>query len=247
MKIEYKILSHEEMKHLPEGAHPKIRFRLLNLNLSAKQKLFEEFGSLTEAELDDCVSSIERTLYMYLYWNNRLSRFNGMDMFTSRTAKQVFSSLQMHLSEAHKLLTEMDDLTIDQIEMAVGEEDEDQCGHFNGSDFRYHTLMVAKAAAAIEEAIQPTRGRPARDDLLDALQQLGIFYEHMTGHKPGYSSPPEQKPGSSGQDRHGPFVRFATRILKIVERSDSAVDNAIRRYVGQEKRSEIARREPVEK
>ena len=234
MKIEYKILSREEMTNLPEGAHPRVRLKLLNLDLSAKRKLFEEFGNLTEAELDDCVCSVERTLHMYLYWNNRLSRFNGMDMFTSRAAKQVFSSLQMHLSEAHKLLTEMDDLTIDQIEMAVEEEDEDACDHFNGNHFRYHTLLVAKAAAAIEEEIQPTRGRPARDDLLDALQQLGIFFEHMTGRKPGYSSKPEQKPGSGGQERHGPFVRFAMRVLEIVDVPEETIDNAIRRYVEQE-------------
>lgn len=233
MKIEYKVLSQTEMEDLPPEAHPQIRVRLLDMTLEKKKYLFQEFSAETDSQLDAWVAGVERILHQYSYWNYLNRTFGTVDLSTSKVAREMYLSLHDHLRAAHRILSVFDDRSLDDLVAGAEEFDEDIQDQLDIGEFRHQANVLSRAAKQGADEIQPSRGRPPRDDLLEALLSLGCFYERETGQQPGYSSRPEKRPGARGRDVYGPFVRFATRILQIVEPSQSAIDNAVRRYVRQ--------------
>ncbi|WP_297844631.1 hypothetical protein [uncultured Roseibium sp.] len=233
MKIEYNILSPEEMRNLPEGAHPRIRVGLQDLTVEQKQDLFQELGDAEEVQLNDWIGDVEQILHMYRYWNYLCSLYGTVDPTTSRVAKEMHLQLHDHLEAAYQIMATFDDRTREGLGYDLEDCDVDELTDEELWSFMLNARIIAQSAKRTAQQIQPTRGRPARDDLLEALLSLGIFYERETGRKPGYSSRPEKRPDAQGHDVYGPFVRFATRVLQIVEPSQSAIDSAVRRYVRQ--------------
>lgn len=231
MKIEHNILTPEEMQSL--GAGERIRVRLQNLTIDQKRDLFQELGDADEAQLDGWVGGVEQILHMYLYWNYLCRLYGTVDPMTSRVAKEMHFQLHDHLEAAYQIMSTFDDRTREGLGYELEDCDIDELSDEELRDFMLNARIIARSAKRAAEQIQPTRGRPARDDLLEALLSLGCFYERETGRSPGYSIRPEKRPHAQGHDVYGPFVRFATRVLQIVEPSQSAIDSAVRRYVRQ--------------
>ncbi|WJS03174.1 hypothetical protein [Roseibium aggregatum] len=231
MKIEHKFPAPEEAQSMSAGK--SIQERLQDLTIDQKRDLFQELGEADEAQLDDWVGGVEQILHMYLYWNYLCRLYGTVDPTTSRVAKEMHLQLHDHLEAAYRIMSTFDDRTREGLGYELEDCDIDELSDEELRDFMQNARAIARSAKRAAEQIQPTRGRPARDDLLEALLSLGCFYEHETGKSPGYSSRPEKRPDAQGYDVYGPFVRFATRVLQIVEPSQSAIDSAVRRYVRQ--------------
>jgi len=247
MKIEYEMLSisaaetrRAEAEESTGINRPAIQVRLIDMKAERKCYLFEELACEDEGRLNELVPVVERILHMFLNHKNIMTRNRGLDAFTSGAAKKTFAAIHQHLSKAYELMETLEDRSLDLLTPDDAPELEDvDFDDFHIETFRFDLRLVADRAGQIADEIAPLRGRPARDDLFDALIDLACVYERETGRKAGYSSRPEKKPGATGQDIHGPFVRFVHRVFDIVDHKgervepspSSTIDNAIRRYV----------------
>lgn len=82
------------------------------------------------------------------------------------------------------------------------------------------------------------RGRPSNDGLDKAIYDLALLYEEATGRIAGYSAPPDKVHATGRQAQHGPFVRFCKNVISVVTPTEtSTVENAIRKFVEQAKKS----------
>lgn len=239
MKIEFSSLSADKAEQQRGQGRPPIRVRLLEMNLERKRYLFDELYSEDDARLDALVFDIERVLHMFLYQKGILMRDSGLDPFESGTAKKTFTDISRHLKAAHALMATLDDRSLELLLPESEPFDDEDIEDFHIETFHYDLRLVGTKAGLIASEIKPSRGRPARDDLLEALIDLAALYEHSTGSKAGYSSRPEKKPGAGGMEVHGPFVRFVHRVFSIVDAegvairqsAPSTIYNAIRRYI----------------
>ncbi|WP_295530641.1 hypothetical protein [uncultured Thioclava sp.] len=247
MKIEYEMLSISAAE--TRGAEdeertgilrPAIQVRLIDMTAERKCYLFEELACEDEGRLNELVLQVEQILHTFLYHKNIRTRNSGLDSFTSGAAKKTFATIHQHLNKAHELMETLEDRSLDFLTPDdVAEFNDVSFDDFDIEAFQLALRLVAERAGQISNEIAPARGRPARDDLFDALIDLACVYERETGRKAGYSSRPEKKPGATGHEVHGPFVRFVHRVFDIVDHKGvrvepsppSTIDNAIRRYV----------------
>ncbi|MCY0146585.1 hypothetical protein OEG84_02335 [Hoeflea sp. G2-23] len=239
MKIEFVILSANEAERQRLPNRPPIRVRLLDMTHERKCYLFEELRCEDGKRLDALVFDIERVLHMFLYHKGILTRDGGLDLFDSGTAKKTFAEISRHLNAVYALMSTLDDRSLEFLVPESEPFDDEDAEGFHIETFHSDVRLVGIKAGLIANEIEPTRGRPARDDLLEAVVDLAAVYEHVASGKAGYSSRPEKKPGAGGLEVHGPFVRFVQRVFSITDAlgipirqaPESTIDNAVRRYI----------------
>jgi hypothetical protein len=89
---------------------------------------------------------------------------------------------------------------------------------------------LAEALEWFVKNTKPTKGRQPLSVLDDFIAVLFFVYWEVTGAMPRFSSQPESKPGSTGKLVHGPFVRFCTTLVCLVNpAARPAVFESVRR------------------